>query len=180
MKKTDEDVRRDIETLEKLIEEVHSENNKDLERLRKETPKPAARVIRIDLSREYSASPATNLVVGFLVNLILFLLLLDGLGLAEAEGVAVAEEQIPRRNLPPVVKAQSGGEARRRTRHRLHLAVGIVTPGDGAALGQVEGAAQILELGQGQFGGMGQAKENGPEGEDRQPLKGTVPGGEEH
>jgi len=89
MKKTDEDLRKDIEDLEKLIEEVKSRNREDLEKLKKEGKPAKPAQVRIDLGAEYSHSLPMNLVVGFLVNFILFFLLIDTIGLAESDGIFV-------------------------------------------------------------------------------------------
>ncbi len=89
MKKTDEDLRKGIEDLEKLIEEVKQENHKEIEKLKKEAKPSGPRQIRIDLASEYSTSLPLNLVVGSLVNFILFFLFLELVGLAEASSVLV-------------------------------------------------------------------------------------------
>ncbi len=89
MKKTDEDLRKGIEDLEKLIEEVKKENHKEIEKLKKETKPAGPRQIRIDLATEYSPSLPLNFVVGFLVNFILFFVFLELVGLAEARSVLV-------------------------------------------------------------------------------------------
>jgi hypothetical protein len=89
MKKTDEDLRKDIDDLEKLIEEVKSDNRKDLEQLKKESKGNAVRGVRIDLGADYSPSPLMSLFIGFLVDFILFFLLLDLVGLAEADSILV-------------------------------------------------------------------------------------------
>lgn len=91
MKKNDEDLRKDIENLEKLIEQVKTQNREELDKLKKEA-KPGARrptAIRIDLAADYAPSLTTNLVVGFLVNFILFVVLFGLIGLAEADSVWV-------------------------------------------------------------------------------------------
>ncbi len=82
MKKSDEDLRKDIEDLEKLIEEVRSKNHEELEKLKKEQKPGTRRIVKVDLGAEYSRHLPTNLIVGFLVNFILFFLLMRGLGLA--------------------------------------------------------------------------------------------------
>lgn len=69
--KFDKDLRKDIEDLEKLIEEVKNKQEEEKKETKKNGKKPGDNVIRIDLASRYSSSFVVNLIVSFLINAIL-------------------------------------------------------------------------------------------------------------
>lgn len=81
-KKDNDDIRKDIEELEKLIENVRKQNEEEKKKLNIEDKKPRQKVIKINLAQDYSTNNEINLIVGFLVNFILFFLIIEGFKLA--------------------------------------------------------------------------------------------------
>lgn len=66
-KKDKNDIRKEIEELEKLINKVKKQNE---EEKKKHTPKPRNRVIKINLASSYSNNFWINMVFSFLINFI--------------------------------------------------------------------------------------------------------------
>ncbi|MGD9909466.1 MAG: hypothetical protein AB7U79_02545 [Candidatus Izemoplasmatales bacterium] len=70
MAKFDEDIEKEIENLEKLIEEVKQQQ--DLEKKKtKQNKAPDKNVIRIDLGSKYSTNIWINFIASFLINFLL-------------------------------------------------------------------------------------------------------------
>lgn len=75
MDKFDKDLRKDIEDLEKLIEEVKNKQKEEKKETKKKAKESGNSVIRIDLASRYSSNFVVNLIVSFLVNALLIYLL---------------------------------------------------------------------------------------------------------
>ena len=75
MDKFDKDLRKDIEDLEKLIEEVKNKQKEEKKETKKNGKPSGNNVIRIDLASRYSSSFVVNLIVSFLINAILIYLI---------------------------------------------------------------------------------------------------------
>lgn len=84
MEKNNKDIRKDIEELEKLIEDVRKQNAEEKKQLKQEQKQSQPNVIKINLALEYSNNLLVNSIVGFLINFILFFVIIDGLSLATA------------------------------------------------------------------------------------------------
>ena len=82
--KDNKDIRKDIEELEKLIEDVKNQNAEEKKKLQKEQKLTQPNVIKINLALDYSNQLIINLIVGFLVNFILFFLIIEGFQLASS------------------------------------------------------------------------------------------------
>lgn len=67
----DRDVQKDIEDLEKLIEQVKNQNREERKRQKNENKPPKGNVIRIDLAQRYSPVLWVHLLTSFLMNFIL-------------------------------------------------------------------------------------------------------------
>jgi hypothetical protein len=84
MKNEDKDLRKEIEDLEKLIDQVRKQNEEEKKKLRTSIrDQRQKRVIRINLAMEYSDDFWINASVGFLVNFILIFAIVNILNLAE-------------------------------------------------------------------------------------------------
>jgi len=84
MKNEDKDLRKEIEDLEKLIDQVRKQNEEEKKKLRTSIrDQRQKRVIRINLAMEYSEDFWINAIVGFLVNFILIFAVVNILNLAE-------------------------------------------------------------------------------------------------
>lgn len=80
--KDQKDIRKDIEELEKLIEDVKKQNAEEKKKIQNEQKSSQPNVIKINLALDYSNQLIINFIVGFLVNFILFYLIIDGFRLA--------------------------------------------------------------------------------------------------
>ncbi len=83
-KNDNKDIRKDIEELEKLIEDVRKQNAEEKKKLQKEQKSAQPNVVKINLALDYSNQLIINLIVGFLVNFILFYLIIEGFRLASS------------------------------------------------------------------------------------------------
>jgi len=83
-KKDQKDIRKDIEELEKLIEDVKKQNAEEKKKLQKDQKRNQPNVIKINLALDYSNQLIINFIVGFLVNFILFYVIIDGFKLASS------------------------------------------------------------------------------------------------
>lgn len=82
--KNQKDIRKDIEELEKLIEDVKKQNAEEKKKIHNEQKSSQPNVIKINLALEYSNQLIVNFIVGFLVNFILFYLIIQGFRLASS------------------------------------------------------------------------------------------------
>lgn len=83
MKDKDKDLRKEIEDLEKLINEVRKQNEEEKKKLRANVKEQPKKVIRINLAMEYSEDFWINATVGFLVNFFLIFAVINVLNLAD-------------------------------------------------------------------------------------------------
>lgn len=84
-KPKDDDIRKEIEELEKLIEIVKEQQKEERNAHDKSQPKPSTNIVRIDLAQKYSSNGMIHAVVSFLVNFILIYSVIFLLGFAEVK-----------------------------------------------------------------------------------------------
>ncbi len=71
MDKQNKDIEKEIDNLEKLIEQVKQQQELEKKNHKKNGKKPENNVIRIDLGSRYSSSFSINMIVSFLINFLL-------------------------------------------------------------------------------------------------------------
>ncbi|HPD99678.1 MAG TPA: hypothetical protein PLB83_00445 [Bacillota bacterium] len=71
MDKNDKDIRKEIEELEKLIEQVRKQNEEDKQKQKKNLGPRGPVVIKINLGMEYSRNIYVNLLISFVVNFLI-------------------------------------------------------------------------------------------------------------
>ena len=84
-KPKDDDIRKEIEELEKLIEIVKEQQKEERKAHDKSQPKPSTNIVRIDLAQKYSSNRLIHAVVSFLVNFILIYSVILLLSFAEVK-----------------------------------------------------------------------------------------------
>lgn len=77
MDKEDRDIRKEIEELEKLIEQVKMQNEEEKKKQNKKPGNEKQIVVKINLGMEYSNNVFINLAVSFFVNFLVVLALLS-------------------------------------------------------------------------------------------------------
>lgn len=71
MDKDDKDIRKEIEELEKLIEQVRKQNEEEKQKQKKNVGPRGPVVIKINLGMEYSRNIYVNLLISFVVNFLI-------------------------------------------------------------------------------------------------------------
>lgn len=71
MDKQDKDIKKELEDLEKLIEQVKEQHELEKQNRKKDNKKPSRNVIRIDLGSKYSSNFWMNIVISYLINFLL-------------------------------------------------------------------------------------------------------------
>jgi hypothetical protein len=77
MDKNDKDIRKEIEELEKLIEQVKKQNEEEKKKQKKNLGPRRQIVMKINLGMEYSGNIFINLLISFLINFLIIFGLLN-------------------------------------------------------------------------------------------------------
>ena len=82
MDKDDKDIRKEIEELEKLIEQVKKQNEEEKQKQKKNSAPKGQIVVKINLGLEYSRNIFINLLISFVVNFLIIFFLLNTINFA--------------------------------------------------------------------------------------------------